>query len=580
MLINSTFPRGRKKPDLKDGLSGTSYWHSSSHDFVTGRLWLGRDGNGKPVGIDDNRHIVTVAGSRAGKGTSLIVPNLMLYPGSTVVIDPKGENAALTARNRASLPNHKVIVLDPFDEAKLSDELRGAYNPLDLIDQNSDEAIDLAGALASALVMRTNDKDAHWDESAKQLIEALILHVCESEDDPERRTLARVYQLLMRGDQEFADMIDAEAMKNGQEPPELATFKALWMHMATCEAENENVRDVIIGASQTIEAMGESERGSVLSTARRNTRFLGTPRIQRTLGRTTFQLDELKTHPGGVSVYLCLPARYLSSHARFLRLIVNQVLFQMEAIGLAEPASGHPVLFVLDEFAALGHMETIEKAAGLMAGYGIKLWPILQDLTQLKRHYRESWETFLGNAGTLTFFGNTDLTTLDWLSKRMGQTEITIVDSSSSSTETKGNSEQKGRSRSTGKSEQDSSSEGASDMAPMNEVATVQGGTNLLDMLMRRTAKTIARNWGQSRSESRSETDGETENYTTSRSTAEGQTTNRRTQAVPLMSPQEIASFFDRDEGTLIAFLGGHGPYAVERTPYFKDPLFKRDVVA
>ena len=109
MLINSTFPRGRKKPDLKDGLSGTSYWHLPSHDFVTGRLWLGRDGDGKPVGIDDNRHIVTVAGSRAGKGTSLIVPNLMLYPGSTVVIDPKGENAALTARHRASLPNHKVI---------------------------------------------------------------------------------------------------------------------------------------------------------------------------------------------------------------------------------------------------------------------------------------------------------------------------------------------------------------------------------------------------------------------------------------------------------------------------------------
>ncbi len=115
-------------------------------------------------------------------------------------------------------------------------------------------------------------------------------------------------------------------------------------------------------------------------------------------------------------------------------------------------------------------------------------------------------------------------------------------------------------------------------MAPMNEVATVQGGANLLDMLMRRTAKTIARNWGQSRSESRSETDGESENHTTSRSTAEGQTTNRRTQAVPLMSPQEIASYFDRDEGTMIAFLGGHGPYAVERTPYFKDSLFRQNV--
>ena len=150
-------------------------------------------------------------------------------------------------------------------------------------------------------------------------------------------------------------------------------------------------------------------------------------------------------------------------------------------IGLAEPASGHPVLFVLDEFAVLGHMETIEKAAGLMAGYGIKLWPILQDLTQLNHHYRESWETFLGNAGTLTFFGNTDLTSLEWLSKRMGQTEVSISDSSVSETASKGASIQSGTSTTSGTTDQEGSSEGASDMAPMNEVATVQRGATLLD---------------------------------------------------------------------------------------------------
>lgn len=570
------FPRGNSQISLNDGQLGTSYWRHVDTAFQSGMFWLGRNAKCVPVGVDDNRHIVTIAGSRAGKGTSLIVPNLLLYPGSVVVIDPKGENAALTARHRAQMRDHRVIVLDPFDEARLPADLCGAYNPLDLIDPAADEAIDLAGALASALVMKSNDKDAHWDESAKQLIEALILHVCDTEDDPQRRTLARVYQLLMRGDAEFAEAIDEQALAQGEEPPGLNSFKALWMHMGACEAPNENVRDMIVGASETVRAMGEAERGSVLSTARRNTRFLGTPRIQKVLGSTSFELESLKTHPGGVSLYLCLPARYLASHARFLRLIVNQVLFQMEAIGLAEPASGHPILFVLDEFAVLGHMETIEKAAGLMAGYGIKLWPILQDLTQLKRHYRESWETFLGNAGTLTFFGNTDLTSLEWLSKRMGQAEVSISDSSVSETASTGSSVQRGTSTTSGTTDQEGSSEGASDMAPMNEVATVQSGATLLDTLFRRAAKTVARNWGQSRSHSTTSSEGTSETRSETTSSAKGKTVNARTQAVPLMSPQEIAAHFDREEGRMIVFLGGYGPFAVKRTPYFEDEMFER----
>lgn len=568
------FPRGNSRPALSDGQIGTSYWKCPTTEYRSGMIWLGRNQHGDPIGVEDNRHVVTVAGNRAGKGTSLIVPNLLCYPGSVVVIDPKGENAALTARHRATFPNHRVVVLDPFNETDLPDTLRGSYNPLDLIDPISDDAIDLAGALASALVMRSNDKDAHWDESAKQVIEALILHVCETEDRTARRTLARVYQLLMRGDAEFAAAIDEEAIAAGEEPPEMNSFKALWMHMSLSEAENENVRDVIVGAAETLQAMGDSERGSVLSTARRNTRFLATPSVQKVLSSTTFDLDMLKTHEGGASIYLCLPARYLASHARFLRLIVNQVLFQMEAIGLAKPATGYPVLFVLDEFAALGHMETIEKAAGLMAGYGIKLWPILQDLTQLKRHYRESWETFLGNAGTMTFFGNTDLTTLDWLAKRMGQTEITVSDTSTSQNRTSGESQQTGSTATKGSAAQEGLSQGANDMAPMNTVATVQGGQTFWELLLRRTARTIAPNWSRTSSNSSSTSTATSESTTASSSISEGQTLNRRTQAVPLMSPQEIASFFDREEGRMIAFLGGYGPYVVTRTPYFQDERF------
>lgn len=175
----------------------------------------------------------------------------------------------------------------------------------------------------------------------------------------------------------------------------------------------------------------------------------------------------------------------------------------------------------------------------------------------------------------MTFFGNTDLTTLDWLTKRMGQTEITVSDTSTSQNRANGESQQTGSTATEGSAAQEGLSQGANDMAPMNTVATVQGGQTFWELLLRRTARTIAPNWSRTSSNTSSTSTANSDSTTTSTSLSEGQTVNRRTQAVPLMSPQEIASFFDREEGRMIAFLGGYGPYAVARTPYFEDPMFK-----
>ena len=124
-----------------------------------------------------------------------------------------------------------------------------------------------------------------------------------------------------------------------------------------------------------------------------------------------------------MTVYLCLPAGRMGTCARWFRMFINAALEAMER-NPAPPAAGCPVLFLLDEFATLGHMRQIEDAAGQIAGFGVKLWPILQDLGQLKALYGNRWETFLGNAGILQFFGNNDLTTLEWISKRLGVTTI------------------------------------------------------------------------------------------------------------------------------------------------------------
>ena len=76
-------------------------------DRMIGEVWQHGEGglllgkrDGRLIGWKDDRHVMTIAGSRAGKGVSLIVPNLLLYEGSALVIDPKGENARITAGRR------------------------------------------------------------------------------------------------------------------------------------------------------------------------------------------------------------------------------------------------------------------------------------------------------------------------------------------------------------------------------------------------------------------------------------------------------------------------------------------------
>ena len=301
------FPRGGAHSDAPQ-LLGTASWRFSAMRWKTGAIWLGRDADGHAVGHDDDRHVVTIAGSRSGKGRSSLIPNLLTWQGSVVVNDPKGENATITAVLRSRIPGHAVVVIDPHGAANVPARLRAAFNPLDLIDADADEAIDIAAAIGEAMMIDSGDgKDIHWTESARQLVEAVMLHVAASETG-KARSLVRVRQLLTMGDPEYAEMLTAEEVaRKGDKARVIGPFDALWRSMSASLATNMAVRDIIAGAANSIQDMGENERGSVLSTARRNTKFIDSRWMRQCLecgGQTTLDIDALKTAQGGVSVFI------------------------------------------------------------------------------------------------------------------------------------------------------------------------------------------------------------------------------------------------------------------------------------
>jgi type IV secretion system protein VirD4 len=367
---------------------------------------------GHPVGISDNRHICTFAGSRAGKGRSAIVPNMLHYPGSILATDPKGELATITARQRVAL-GQDVHVLDPFGEAvgypHKASLLKG-FNPIQAM--RPGRLIEDASLISDALVVSSEKADPHWNESARAFIEGVVLHVRTWPDYEGRRSLLTVREVVGQG---AKDDDKAKA-------PSGFSMQALAADMR----HNKEASGVIQTAAADFFDRPPNEQGSVLSSARRHLKFIDLFRETKigrlTLERHDFELDALKTKP--TTIYLCLPARHIGTCSRWLRLFVNLTLQSMERTRVTRLPANVPVLCVLDEFASLGHLKQVEDAAGQIAGFGVQLWPILQDMGQLKALYAERWETFLGNAGVLQFFGNNDLTTLDWISKRCGRASI------------------------------------------------------------------------------------------------------------------------------------------------------------
>ncbi len=380
---------------------------TSTADQQSGRFAIQ---GGMPIGFGDDTHFLTVAGSRAGKGRSVIIPTLLTYDGPVFGVDPKSELANVTTRARLERGHH-VFCPDPFSNTRgPAAKCRARYNPMTILRPGSPTLIEDAGLITEALVVENaSQHDPHWDESATGLIQGVILLVATDQLYEGRRTLPVV-----------RDLIAGQATSGGE-----TGMDVLDAQMRANNAADLIVRQRIVDAAEDFFAKPDDERGSVLSNARRHLRFLGLPQIRDSLSGHDFDLSELKTGRDGrpVTIFLCLPAMRMGTCNRWLRLFLNLALAAMETTpGKPEP----PVLFALDEFPVLGRMKSLEDAAGQIAGFGARLWPVIQDLGQLKALYRDRWQTFMGNAGAVQFFGLNDLETLEWVSKRLGQTSLIV----------------------------------------------------------------------------------------------------------------------------------------------------------
>lgn len=320
----------------------------------------------------DEGHLVTVAPTGAGKGVSCIIPALLTWQGPAIVIDPKGENYAVTARRRKEL-GQSVHVLDPFGVTHAS--RRAGINPLDLIDTNSDSYEDdrrfIANLMVQGLVFKS---DPFWDERAVALIMEAIAYVVED---------------LM-----FPSLIDVRTV--------IDSYAGLPVHKYwNPQPDSSYAHPRIAKVFNPVGMSVERTRASIAATACSHLTFIHQGAVARSLEATTFSLDALKSGRP-MTIYLVLPPDKLITHGKLLRLWLG-VLLRVLTGRIERPPI--PTLLLVDEAAQFGPLDELRTAITLMRGYGVRVWTFWQDLSQLRRTYPDDWESLLNNCATHQYFG-------------------------------------------------------------------------------------------------------------------------------------------------------------------------------
>jgi len=358
-------------------------------------------------------HMLCFGPPGSGKSMSLVVPNLSHLRRSVIVIDPKGELAAVTARKRAAFG--KVIVLNPFglliDEAQHLES--AGWNPLLQLDPDGSDFEGDARTIADALIEKSGDSHSRFfDNNAENMVTALIM-----------------WERFKKGDKASLVNIRADLSKptvNGKNGQPASGLLHTLKSMSEC-SEKRAIQDVGGRAYARFTDKNSQSTSSqdVIDTALSNLGFLSNDLIAADMAFGG-AIDFGSLHHEVTTIYLILPLKELTKQAKWLRLFVNVALAKLYETAPVGRATLPPVMLMLDEFGNLGRLSQIVTALTTARGLRIVLWMFLQNLAQLKTHYKDDWTNFFTGSGAVTTFRTGDNDTAEYLAAAYGHQEQTV----------------------------------------------------------------------------------------------------------------------------------------------------------
>lgn len=351
-------------------------------------------GGGKHFAGDG--HLLTVGGSGAGKGVNFIIPALLspalVASGSSVVVlDPKGENLAICGEHLKK-NGYNVLAINPFDIPEILSFGKTRFNPFSLTSKNDIEAPKFCDLIAECLIPNEGKHNDHWNESARQYISLYLLYMVATDQA------------------NFKNLFEAVRLGGADRLGYLAKMK-------DCNAFNGIISATAGGIAMQIMASKDGNSGeieSIFSTVKRGTDVFKHSQIIEHLAKSDFDLTKLAHEK--TALFVCVNPAELQIFSSWLRVFFGCVFRSLQRF--YNP--NRRVLLLLDEFPQIGRLREFEMAFAYMRGYNVTVWAIVQDLSQLKKLYWDSWETFVGSAAVKIWLpAGADNFTIDYLDNRL-----------------------------------------------------------------------------------------------------------------------------------------------------------------
>jgi type IV secretion system protein VirD4 len=330
------------------------------HGIIVGKY---RD---KFLTLPGKQSVMLSAPTRSGKGVGVVVPNLLAWQDSAVVVDIKSENWAITAGFRAA-HGQAVYAWAPFAE----DGRSHRWNPLSAIRLADRHVVGDTLAIAQVLYptdVKGSGTEGFFNDTARNLFLGLALYLVETPELP--RTIGEILR-----------------QSSGQGQPIKQHLQGLMQQRVEgCSHPRGPLSDACVDALMRFLSTSDNTLSSILATLNAPLTVFSDPLVDAATSGDDVSVADVRRKR--MTVYVCIPPNRLADARVLLNLFFAQ-LINLNTAELPEhnPALKHQCLVLLDEFTALGRINILNAAVGYLAGYNLRLVTVIQAVSQLESVY-------------------------------------------------------------------------------------------------------------------------------------------------------------------------------------------------
>ena len=376
-------------------------------------------------------HVLLWAPTGGGKGISAIIPTLLGWGESAVIYDIKGENWALTAGYRTSR-GHRCIKYSPTEENS------ARFNPLAEIRLFTPHDVKDAMAVALMIVHNGNDDppNPHWRDAATSVLVGVILHVCYVARREERAaSMLDVSRFVSLADHPPQQMPDGKIL--------VYTFRDALLEMMTYEHDPKRTHwrnpdgtfsathPTVLQKAQEQNNRDDEEFSGVLSSLLTPMQIFSDSLVLSSMAESDFSIQELVNGERPLSLYIVVPAgdrdRLRPLVRLFFTILINRLTEKMDFQDGANVKNRYRLMMLIDEFPTLRKMTVFADALSYVRGFGVKVFLVVQSLSQLVEHYGKASESLMDNCGVQVAYRPNSMETAEKLSKMCGDTTVQMA---------------------------------------------------------------------------------------------------------------------------------------------------------